>query len=363
MVENFKSFITEAKEESYKLLIISHDDPFDTNETGPLVRKKASELGIEVYLAEFMGAYMEDDGGSKLFYSYPVDEKGKVKMPSMKDDKDDVKYDKPFKIDSKNTLVMVRGLNARNGCASWWTMGRTLEHDGFKVVNSVKCNEICNDKWYNQIIFQRNNINTPVTVLIRHSEGAIFAAEKLGNKYPMILKTSVGSRGVGVMWVESAKALIGIVQLLYREDRYVDILLQEYIKTDYDVRVIVVGGEIMGAMKRPVAEGDFRSNVAQGSEPEVHELTELESKESLRAAKAVDGDIVGVDFIPAKNRDKDMPFFIEVNSTPGLVGIEATFADSQIDSKLYKKSLKKEKGKISITTEILKTYMNRDNWS
>ena len=52
-----------------------------------------------------------------------------------------------------------------------------------------------------------------------------------------------------------------------------------------------------------------------------------------------------------------MPFFIEVNSTPGLVGIEATFADSQI-----KKSLKKEKGKFSITTEILKTYMNRDNW-
>ena len=114
----------------------------------------------------------------------------------------------------------------------------------------------------------------------------------------------------------------------------------------------------MGAMKRPVAEGDFRSNVAQGSEPEVHELTELESKESLRAAKAVDGDIVGVDFIPSKNRDKDMPFFIEVNSTPGLVGIEATFADSQI-----KKSLKKEKGKFSITTEILRTYMNRDNWT
>jgi len=357
-MEKFSEFITEAKEEPYKLLIISHDDPDDPNETGPLVRKKASELGIEVYLAEFMGAYMEDDDDGKLFYSYPVDEKGKAQMPSMKDDKDDVKYDKPFKINSKDTLVMLRGLNARNGCASWWTMGRTLEYDGFKVVNSVKSNEICNDKWYNQIIFQRNNINTPTTVLIRHSEGAIFAAEKLGNKYPMILKTTVGSRGIGVMWVESAKALMGIVQLLYREDRYVDILLQEYIKTDYDVRVIVVSGEIMGAMKRPVAEGDFRSNVAQGSEPEVHELTELESKESLKAAKAVDGDIVGVDFIPAKNRDKDVPFFIEVNSTPGLVGIEATFADSQI-----KKSLKKEKGKFSITTEILRIYMNRDNWT
>ena len=144
-MEKFSEFIVEAKEEPYKLLIVSHDDPFDTNETGPLVRKKASELGIEVYLAEFMGAYLEDDGDGKLFYSYPVDEYGKANMPSAKDDEDDVKYDKPFKINSKDTLVMLRGLNARNGCASWWTMGRTLEHDDFKVVNSVKCNEICND--------------------------------------------------------------------------------------------------------------------------------------------------------------------------------------------------------------------------
>tara|TARA_B100001564_G_scaffold101473_1_gene83536 strand:- start:397 stop:1479 length:1083 start_codon:yes stop_codon:yes gene_type:complete len=360
-LEKFKSFIAEEeKQQPYKLLIVSHDDPLDPNETAPLVRKKAQELGLQVYLAEFMGAYMEDDGEGKLFYSYPVDEKGKAQMPDMKDD---VKYDKPFKINPKDTLIMMRGLNARDGCESWWTMARTLEHDGFKVINSVKCNEICNDKWYNQIIFQRNNINTPDTVLIRHAEGALFAAEKLNNKYPMILKTSIGSRGVGVMFVESPKALIGIVQLLYREDQYVDILLQEYVKTDYDVRVIIVGGQIMGAMKRPIIDGDFRSNVSQGSEPEVHEITDKEAEESLRAAKSVDGDIVGVDFIPAKNREKDSPLFIEVNSTPGLMGIESTFADSQIDSKLYKKALKKEKGKFSITTEILKTYMNRDNWS
>ena len=359
-MEKFKSFIAEEeKQQPYKLLIVSHDDPLDPNETAPLVRKKAQELGLQVYLAEFMGAYMEDDGEGKLFYSYPVDEKGKAQMPDMKDD---VKYDKPFKINPKDTLIMMRGLNARDGCESWWTMARTLEHDGFKVINSVKCNEICNDKWYNQIIFQRNNINTPDTVLIRHAEGALFAAEKLNNNYPMILKTSIGSRGVGVMFVESPKALIGIVQLLYREDQYVDILLQEYVKTDYDVRVIIVGGQIMGAMKRPIIDGDFRSNVSQGSEPEVHEITDKEAEESLRAAKSVDGDIVGVDFIPAKNREKDSPLFIEVNSTPGLMGIESTFADSQIDSKLYKKALKKEKGKFSITTEILKTYMNRENW-
>ena len=129
-MEKFKSFITE-QEQTYKLLIVSHDDPLDPNETAPMVRKKASELGL--------GSYMEDDGDGKLFYSYPVDDKGKVEMPDMKND---VEYDKPFKINPKDTLVMMRGLNAKSGCASWWTMARTLEESGFKVVNSVLCNEI-----------------------------------------------------------------------------------------------------------------------------------------------------------------------------------------------------------------------------
>ena len=89
----------------------------------------------------------------------------------------------------------------------------------------------------------------------------------------------------------------------------------------------------------------------------------MEKFESIRAAAAVDGDVVGVDFIPAKDREKDKPYFIEVNSTPGLMGIESTFSGSTIPKDLYKDALKKEKGKFSITSEILKTYMNRDNWT
>lgn len=361
-VISLRDYIAEqSPEKPYKLLILSHDDPLDPNETAPMVKKKAEELGITVFLAELMGCYMEDaEGDDKLIYSYPVDDKGKAELP---DTKSDVEYQKPFKINPDDTLVMLRGLNARDGCRSWWTMARTLESSGYKVINSVLCNEICNDKWYNQVIFQQNNINTPNTVLVRHKEGAPFAAEKLGAKYPLILKTSIGSQGIGVMFVESEKALHGIVQLLYREDQYIDILLQEQIKTDYDVRVIVVAGEVMGAMKRPIIEGDFRSNVSQGSEPEVHQLTEMEKFESVRAANAVNGDIVGVDFIPAKDREKDKPYFIEVNSTPGLMGIESTFSKSVIPKDLYKDALKKEKGKFSITSQILKTYMNRDNWT
>lgn len=343
-MEQFKSFITE-KEHPYKLLILSHDDPLDPNETGPMIRKKASELGLNVYLAEFSGMYMESDGDNKLVYSFPVDENGKVELPTMKSD---AKYDKPFKINPKDTLIMARGLGSsvNTGNRSWYIAIKTLEADGYTIFNSTKCHDICNDKWYNQVIFQQNNFNTPTTVLIRHSEGAEIAAKKLGNKFPMILKTSIGSRGVGVMLVESLKSLHSIVQLLHRENEFVDVILQEWIKTEYDVRVIVASGQIIGAIKRPIVSDDFRSNVSQGSEPTEHELTDLEISESLRAAKAVDGMIVGVDFIPSKNRDKEVPIMIEVNSTPGLIGIEEALKDN----------------KKSITTEILKIFMNRDNW-
>ena len=343
-MEQFKSFITE-KEHPYKLLILSHDDPLDPNETGPMIRKKASELGLNVYLAEFSGMYMESDGDNKLVYSFPVDENGKVELPTMKSD---AKYDKPFKISPKDTLIMARGLGSsvNTGNRSWYIAIKTLEADGYTIFNSTKCHDICNDKWYNQVIFQQNNFNTPTTVLIRHSEGAEIAAKKLGNKFPMILKTSIGSRGVGVMLVESLKSLHSIVQLLHRENEFVDVILQEWIKTEYDVRVIVASGQIIGAIKRPIVNDDFRSNVSQGSKPTEHELTDLEISESLRAAKAVDGMIVGVDFIPSKNRDKEVPIMIEVNSTPGLIGIEEALKDN----------------KKSITTEILKIFMNRDNW-
>ena len=354
-MEKFKSFISEAKDEPYKLVILSHDDPEDPNETGPMIREKAKELGLNVFLGEFTGAYTSKKGNKRFIHSFKVDEKGKAIIP---DAKSDIEYDPPFEIDSKDTLIMVRGLGSsiKTGAKSWYVMTKLFEYEGYTVINSTKCHDICNDKWLNQIVFNREGFNTPKTVRINHSEGASFALEELNVNFPVILKTSIGSRGIGVMWIESEKSLYAIVQLLYRENPFIDILLQEYIKTDYDVRVIIAAGEVLGSIKRPIVDGDFRSNVSQGSEPEIHELTELEKSESLRAAAAVDGKVVGVDFIPSKNREKEPPYFIEVNSTPGLIGIEATI------SKAAAKPIVKDQNR-SITKEILNLYKDRSLWT
>jgi hypothetical protein len=136
------------------------------------------------------------------------------------------------------------------------------------------------------------------------------------------MKTLEGSKGVGVLFVESERSLESLVQLLYAQDKNTDLLIQEYIKTPYDVRVIVLEGKILGAMRRDVIEGDFRSNVSQGAKVKEYKLTELEMEQSLLASKAIDGSWTAVDFIPSENIEKEPPYILEVNHSPGTRGIE-----------------------------------------
>jgi RimK family alpha-L-glutamate ligase len=193
-----------------------------------------------------------------------------------------------------------------------------LERIGITCINNRTTISICADKYRSYVRLKDFRLNQPKTVLIPNEESIEVALKELDTKFPIILKTLRGSKGVGVLFIESERALESIVQLLYKQDKDSDILIQEYIKTEYDVRVIVVGGNIIGTMRRDVMEGDFRSNVSQGASAKPYKLSEEEIRQCLIAAKAVDGDCVAVDFIPYKGQ----PYFLEVNSSPGTDGIE-----------------------------------------
>ena len=138
-----------------------------------------------------------------------------------------------------------------------------------------------------------------------------------------------------------------VVPYKYQVDKklhryYVDLLVQEYIKVDYDIRVLVLNGEVIASMKRNVISGDIRSNASLGAKTEKIELTQIEKETSIKVAELVDGDLVGVDLLPTKNREKDKPYILEVNGTPGLGGIE------DIETGTVKK--------------IFNHFKNRDNW-
>jgi len=338
---SFNELISEEKKNDtpYRLVVIAERrmvKKAKKNSDKPVVKKPSStssklynlakERGCEVYSVKVNGAYIErsDDG---------------VITVHNQDDK------KGFELDA-DTLVMVRG--AVTAKDSYLDLISQIERYGFPVVNSRECIEVCADKFRTYLRLQEIGMNQPKTVLVPNEdpETVDLAAERLDNDFPMVLKTLQGAKGVGVLLVETERSLQSTVSLVYKIDPNCDILLQEYIDMEYDVRVMINNKRIIGAMKRKKIIDDFRSNISQGAEAEEIELTDLEKETCLIAAKAVNGQWVGVDFIPADNREKDAPYILEVNQSPGSQGISEAIGeevceiviDDYFDRNIWKKS-------------------------
>jgi len=337
---SFDELLREASEENskpYRLVVIAERRMVKkakaTKKDIPTITKPASTSSklyqiaksqkIEVYSCKVNGAFVtREDDGTILIHN----------------DDDD----KGFEVDG-DTLVIIRGAITTKD--SYLDLISQLERYGIPCVNSRECIEVCADKYRTYLRLQEIGMNQPKTVLIPNDEEDAVdrAAEQLDFKFPMVLKTLQGSKGVGVLLVETERSLQSQVSLIYKIDPFCDILLQEFIESDYDVRVMINNKRIIGAMRRNKILDDFRSNVSQGAETEKIKLTDVEQEACLRAAKAVNGEWVGVDFMPAKNRDKDEPFLLEVNHSPGTQGI------SDI--------LKEE-----VTEIVIADYYDRETW-
>ena len=322
-VPKFNEFIAEGEIKPYRFVLIWYDDPEDPDEpekTADKIIEEGKKLGCSGFKVDIDGAYSDiDEDGTRFIY-----------------DKDG----KAFRVD-ENTLVFVRAPVTRR--KSWSDLLTQLERENICCVNNRHCMESTSDKYRTSLILAEQELNQPKSILIHHQDKALDAFDRLGAKFPVIIKTLTGSLGVGVVKIESEESLNATTQLMHKLDNNMGVLVQEMIPAKYDVRVQVVAGKIHGAIKRPIVDKDFRSNVSLGSEPVPHKLTKLEEEQVIKAAKAVDGLWVGVDFIPAKNRETDPPFFIEINSTPGTKG--------------YTKATG-----VNLCRDVMKTFMDRAYW-
>jgi len=326
-----KSFleIVEKKEEvdnkkPYRLVVLV-ERPRKILKTGTSYKltSKAEKLGIETYNSRINGAYINREDDGRITIHNEGDDKG-------------------FELD-EDTIVFIRGDVTKKD--SYMDLISQIERYGIPCNNTRECIEVCCDKFRTYLRLQEMGMNQPRTVLIPNDtpEAVDAAHESLDNKFPMVLKTLSGSKGVGVILIETERSLQSQVSLIYKIDPYTDILLQEYIESDYDVRCVIVNQEIVGAMKRNKITDDFRSNASQGATVELIEMTELEKEECLRAAKGVNGQWVGVDYIPAENREKDSPFILEVNHSAGSKAISEAIEED-------------------ITKMVLKLYFDRNIW-
>jgi len=183
-----------------------------------------------------------------------------------------------------------------------------------------------------------SGIPVPRTTVIRDTLDLDEAIQQVGG-LPCVLKLLQGTQGIGVMLAESRDALESVLQAFWSLGHTV--LLQEFIEESKgkDVRAFVVGGRVVGAMRREAPVGEFRSNIHRGGVGRPLDLQPADEQTVLRAAELLGLGIAGVDYLESR----DGPKIIEVNSSPGFQGLEeATGKDIATEVVRYAAAFAKE---------------------
>lgn len=173
------------------------------------------------------------------------------------------------------------------------------------------------DKLRSLQFLSRKGVDIPKTAFAKYPSDVKNLIKQVGGT-PLIIKILEGTQGLGVVLAETPKAAKSVIEAFY--GLKTNILVQEFIEESKgaDIRAFVVNGEVVGAMKRQGAEGEFRSNIHRGGSGQIVKLNRREKSAAVKAAKTLGLSVAGVDMLQSSRG----PLIIEVNSSPGLEGIE-----------------------------------------
>jgi len=174
------------------------------------------------------------------------------------------------------------------------------------------------DKLRSLQILSRAGLGLPKTVFSNYSRNVKDIVRSAGGA-PVVIKLLEGTQGLGVVLAETDNAAESVIEAF--NGLKARVIIQEFIAEakGTDIRAFVVDGVVVGAMKRQGKPGEFRSNLHRGGTASIIELSEDEENAALKAARVMGLGIAGVDILPSKHG----PLILEVNSSPGLEGIEA----------------------------------------
>lgn len=194
---------------------------------------------------------------------------------------------------------------------------RQFEVMGVWPVNESVAISRSRDKLRSLQLLARKGVGLPVTVFAHKTSDASEVLDLIGGA-PVVIKLLEGTQGIGVVLGETQKGAESIIQAFGGVNT--NILVQEFIKEaeGEDIRCLVVGGKVVASMLRKGKEGDFRSNLHRGGTAEPVKITPAERSTALSAAKAMGLNVCGVDML----RSNHGPVVMEVNSSPGLEGVE-----------------------------------------
>lgn len=173
------------------------------------------------------------------------------------------------------------------------------------------------DKLRSLQILSRHHVGIPRTTFVRDKKDVLPAIERVGGA-PVVIKLIEGTQGIGVLLAETVNAAASIIELLQSQKQ--NVLIQKFVAESKgkDIRAFVVGDRVVAAMRRVAQGQEFRSNVHRGGVAEPVELSEEYIKTAVRATQILGLRVAGVDMLEGENG----PQIMEVNSSPGLEGIE-----------------------------------------
>ena len=235
-----------------------------------------------------------------------------------------------IQVEERNPALFYKGKNAPKldaviprigssitffGCA----VVRQFEQMGVYTLNSSHAISVSRDKLRSFQIFSRHDIGLPPTAFVRHKNDILPAIERVGGT-PIIVKLLEGTQGVGVILADSQKIAEAIIETLHGANQ--NVLVQKFVAESKgkDIRAFVVGGKVVAAMRRTAQGQEFRSNVHRGGVAVPVELDETYQRTAVHAAQIMGLQVAGVDMLEGN----DGPQIMEVNSSPGLEGIETT---------------------------------------
>ncbi len=196
-------------------------------------------------------------------------------------------------------------------------LARQFESMGIYTTNSSVAISQSRDKLYSLQLLLKHGINIPTTGFANSPFDTNDLIDMVGGT-PLIVKLLEGTQGQGVVLAETRKAAESVINAF--KSLQANLLVQKFIKEadGKDLRCFVIGGKVVAAIERKAAPGDFRANLHQGGQARIVKITPEERTLAIKAAKILGLKVAGVDII----RSADGPLLLEVNSSPGLEGIE-----------------------------------------
>ena len=231
-------------------------------------------------------------------------------------------------IEKKNPAILYKGRVLNNVDAIIPRIGASVTFYGTAVVRQFEMMKVFStvesqalvrsrDKLRSLQVLSRAGLGMPKTVFSNYTKDVAEVINYVGGA-PLVIKLLEGTQGLGVVLAETNNAAESVLEAF--NGLQARVIVQEFIKESKgaDIRAFVVDGNVVGAMKRQGKEGEFRSNLHRGGSATIIQLTDEEENAALKSAKALGLGICGVDMLQSDRG----PLILEVNSSPGLEGIE-----------------------------------------